>query len=277
MNEMFDTTIEEKSLDITAMKCEHAIACYADQCAILLEEMEDSSYLIEGALEDVAKKAVSLMEKLLEELKKFFDKLYTYVHTKAQQFELNKKLDELKDIMAKKKAKALGTKASLIDIAKYKKFYTDFINRYTKEVIEGLHKDFKDVKEYEKWRADMMNKLNDFNFKLSDEEQWKLSVSINSALELTEKEAANREKNLKMVEEEGNRSIKQLEGYYKKLDNERSFVNYNKGNFKIFSLQNSFIGFVCSKIAQAIKTVANFIAKHPFVCVTFLLTLLIAV
>ena len=276
MEDWFETTIEEKSLDIAAMKCEHMISCYADQCAILLEDT-DTSFYVEGALEDIADKAVSLMEKLLEELKKFFDKLYTYVHTKAQQFQLNKKLDELKDIMAKKKAKALGMKANLVDIVKYKKFYTDFINRYTKEVIEGLHKDFKNVKEYEKWRVEMMNKLNDFNFKLSDEEQCKLSVSINSALELTEKEAQNREKNLKMVEEDGKRSIKQLEGYYKKLDNERSFVNYNKGNFKIFSLQNSFIGFVCSKIAQAIKTAANFVAKHPFVCVTLLLTLLIAV
>ena len=275
MNE-FHTLIEEKSLDLAAMKCEHVLCCYADSLSILLEET-DEEYMIEGTLNEIVKKAVEIFEKVLEELKKFFDKLYEFIHTKVQQVELNKKLDELKDIMAKKRAKALGVKANLMDIQKYKKFYTDFINRYTKEIISGLHRDFKNVAEYEKWRADMMNQLNDFNFKLSDEEQWKLSVSINSAIELTEKEAENREKNLKMVEEDGKRSIKQLESYYKKLDNERSFVNYDKGKFKIFSLQNSLIGFVCAKLAQGIKTVANFISKHPFLCVTLLLTILIAV
>ena len=179
-------------------------------------------------------------------------------------------------IMAKKKAKVMGTKFSYMDINKYKAFYTDFINRYTSELIHGMNKDFTSVDEYENWKVGMLNRLEDFNFKLSDEEQWKLSISINSAVELTEKEAQNREKDLKMVEEKGSAAIKNIEKYYKKIDVERSFVNYSKRNLKIFQLQNSTIGIICSKLMQCIKTVARFISKHALLCVTALLVVLIA-
>ena len=193
-----------------------------------------------------------------------------------EQVKLNKKLDELKNILAVKRAKIMGKKIKYFDIKKYKSFYTDFINRYTAELKKGLNKEFKSVEEYEKWKIDMLNKLADFQFKLSDTEQWKLSVAINSAVGLTEEEAKNREKNLKMVEEHGSGAIKGLENYYKRLDNEHSFVNYNKKSLHIFKLQNSFIGLVCSKIAQCIKTIAKIITKHPFTCITALLVCLIA-
>lgn len=199
------------------------------------------------------------------------------IEIKVQQMKLNKKLAELKDIMARKKSKVVNRKIDYISIQKYKKFYTEFIDRYTEELIKGLNKDFKTVEEYEKWRVDMLNKLADFNYKLSDEEQWKLSVTINSAVELSEKEATNRENNLKMVEQQGSKAIKRLENYYKKIDVENSFVNYDKQHLKIFSLQNTFIGSVCSKLAQAIQKVVRFICNHTIAAIGILLAFMIAI
>ena len=268
--------IFEKEFDLSIMESTHAVLSIGDEFVFTALEHTNDPYFMEASFEDFKEKVLEVLKKIMDALVKFFQDLRKTIDIKVQQFKLNTKLKELKDIMAKKKAKALHSQFKYLDIQKYKAFYTDFINRYTKELIDGLNKDFKSIEEYEKWKADMLNRLEDFNFKLSDEEQWKLSISINSAVELTEKEAENREKNLQMVEKEGSWAIKSLESYYKKIDPERSFVNYSDRKLKIFQLQNSLIGRICSKLAQCIKTVARFVSKHAFACVTALLVLAIA-
>ena len=268
--------IFEKEFDLSMMESVNMMLSSGNEFELLALEHTNDTCFLEASFEDFKDKVLGVLKKILDALIKFFQEIRKNIDIKVQQFQLNKKLAELKDIMAKKKAKALHTSFNYFDIRKYKAFYTDFINRYTKELIDGLNKDFKSVEEYEKWKVSMLNKLEDFNFKLSDEEQWKLSISINSAIELTEKEAKNREKNLKMVEEEGSGAIKSIEKYYKGLDVERSFVNYSEKRLKIFNLQNSLIGRICSKLMQCIKTVAKFVSKHAFACVTALLVILIA-
>jgi hypothetical protein len=272
-----DFLIEEKTLDINLLECENSFCKAIDTAIIEFASHPDANSLFyEMTLDDFKEKISGVIKKILESLKEFFQKIRVQLSIKVEQFKLNKKLEELKDLMAKKKAKILGTKYSYFDIQKYKAYYTDFINRYTAELKKGLNKNFKNVDEYERWRVSMLNKLSDFNFKLSDEEQWKLSITINGAVELTEKEAMNREKNLKMVEEDGTRALKDLERHYKQIDLEHSQVNISKDGFRIFKMQNSFLAMVCNKIAQAIKTVVRIITRHPFECITALIVLLIA-
>ena len=268
--------ILEKEFDLCMLESVDSMLSSSNEFLLISFEHTNDEFFLEASFADFKEKVLATIKKILDAIMKFFHDLKVAVEVKAQQFKLNKKLEELKDIMAKKKAKALRSQFKLMDIAKYKSFYTDFINRYTAELIKGLNKEFKSVEEYEKWKVDMLNKLEDFNFKLSDEEQWKLSVSINSAVELTEKEAKNREANLTMVQKEGTSAIKSIEKYYKTIDPEHSFVNYSEKNLKIFNLQNSLIGRVCSKLMQCIKTIAKFISNHAFACVTALLVILIA-
>jgi hypothetical protein len=272
-----DFLIEEKTLDISTMQFVNEMENNGSSLVInLLESSIYDESLMETALEDFKKVATNAIEKILDALKKFFKEVKLQMDIHIQQHELNKKLEELKDIMAKKKSKVLNKKYNYFDVKKYKAYYTEFINRYTAELKKGLNRDFKTVEEYEEWKTSMLNKLSDFNYKLSDEEQWKLSITINSAVKLSEEELNNRDKNMKMIEEDGTMAIKGLEKYYKKIDTENSFVNYSGTKLKIFSLQNSFIGMICSKIAQLIKTVVNIISKHIFACITALLVILIA-
>lgn len=273
-----DFMIEECALEVSILESADTLCTLADNiCLYVSESDKDDQIKVVSSFEVFKLKALEIIGKVIEALAKFFKEVKIRVDAHVQQIKLNKKLEELKDIMAKKKAKALHSKYSYFDIKKYKDYYSDFINRYTMELKKGLNKDFKSIEEYERWRVSLENKLADFNFKLSDEEQWKLSVSVNSAVELSEKEAINRQKNLDMVEKEGSKAIKNLESYYKTLTTEKSFVNYNNKKLHIFKLQNSFIGYVCSKLAQCIKTVVRFITKHTFLCVTALIVLLVAV
>lgn len=266
----------ESVFDLEMLKSQDSFQSNSDICYISMIESSDDPMMMGKSLEDFKEKASAIFQKILEALKKFFQEIRIKVHTKAQQIQLNKKLEELKSLMAKKRSKAVNKRMDYFDIKKYKEYYTKFINRYTAELIKGMNKDFKTIDEYERWRTDMLNKLADFNYTLSDEEQWKLSVTINSAVKLSDEEARNRDKNLKMVEEEGSSAIKNLERYYKTIDPERSFVNYNGVKLKIFSLQNSFIGQVCTKLMDCVKKVAKFITKHIFASIAILITLLIA-
>lgn len=271
-----DFIIEEKELDLSIMESCNLIEESVSKFLICVAENSQNEFIMEASLESFKQKTLQIIEKILEALKKFFKDVKIQIEVQIQKVQLNKKLEELKDLMAKKRSKVVNKKIKYFDVKKYKQYYSDFINRYTSELIRGLNKDFKSVEEYEKWQTDMLNKLADFNYKLSDEEQWKLSVTINSAVKLTEEEVKNRDKNLKMVEDEGSESIKGLQRYYKKIDTEKSFVNYNNKKIHIFRLQNSFIGLICSKIMQCIKTIIRFITKHTFACVTTLIVFLIA-
>lgn len=274
-----DFLIEEKSFDIATMKFSHDMETAS--AVFYIKSMESAGLLdndsyMEATWENIKKTASEIFQRFYEAVKKFFKEIKIKIDTAIQQQKVNKKLEELKDILAKKKSRILNKKYNYFDIKKYKMFYTDFINRYIAELKSGLNKNFKTVEEYENWKESMLNKLSDFNYKLSDEEQWKLSISINSAVQLTEEEVKNRDRNLKMVEESGTQAVKNLEKYYKKIDTEKSVVNFEKNQVKVFSMHNSFIGLVCSKIAQLMKTVANIITKHTFACITALIVILIA-
>lgn len=272
-----DLSFEESVFNLEIAKAQDILQSESDICYLHLLESTNDSLFVEATFKEFMDKATKVFANILEALKKFFKDIRTKVHIKCQQIQLNRKLEELKDLLAKKRSQAVNKKVDYFDVKKYKMYYSDFINRYTSELIKGMNRDFNSVEEYEKWRTDMLNKLADFNYKLSDEEQWKLSVTINSAVKLSTEEAQNREKNLQMIEDSGSAAIKHLERYYKTIDPEHSFVNYNEKKLKIFSLQNSFIGVVCGKISQCIQKVAKFCVKHIFSCIIALIAILIAI
>lgn len=274
-----DFLFDELVFGTTLLTCESTIQSYSDMFLIQYLESADRmspEKFMNINADELKEKLSKIVKDIVEALKKFVKDIKIKINTEIQKIQLNTKLEELKDMMAKKRSKVMNKHYNYFDIQKYKKYYTDFINRYTSELKKGLNKEFNTVEEYEKWKTEMMNKLSDFTFKLTDEEQWKLTISINSAVKLSEEEVKNRDNNLKMVEECGSDNIKGLEKYYRTLDAGKSYVNYSSNALHIFRLQNTFIGLVCSKLAQAVKTVIRFVTKHTFACITALLVVLIA-
>lgn len=271
----------EKELDIECMKCENAFK--STSSVFLMNIVEASStaspyVFYEASIESLKDAALDILKNITEAIKTFFKEASVFIETKARQFDLNNKLKELKSVMAKTRSDIVNKRYNYFDVKKYKKYYDDFIDTYTAELTKGLNKNFSSVEEYEKWRNDMEAKLNKFNTLLSDEEQWRLEVAIHNAVELTETEAKNRQRNLEIVRAKGSNAIKKLEDYYSKLDSSNPYNKYNldKTKAKIASSQTSFIGFVCSKLLQCTKTIIKFITKHTFLTVTALLVILIA-
>ena len=84
-------------------------------------------------------KMLKVFKDILDAIKKFVDGAILQIRIQAQKIKLNSKLKELKDMMAKKRSRAVNKRHNLFDIVRYKKFYTDFINRYTAELIKGLN------------------------------------------------------------------------------------------------------------------------------------------
>lgn len=189
-----DLSFEESVFNLEIMKAQDILQSESDICCFSLMEAVGDEYVMEKSFKEFMDKASEVFQKVLEAIAKFFKEIRVQIQIKCQQMQLNKKLDELKDLMAKKRSKAVNKKVDYFDVKKYKAYYTDFINRYTAELIKGMSKEFNSVEEYEKWRVSMLNKLSDFNYTLSDEEQWRLSVTINSAVQLSTEEAHNREK-----------------------------------------------------------------------------------
>lgn len=276
--------IESEKFDIELLKFEHAMECANDICKI---DFDDSltrvnpEVFIEASLSDLKDKVSKAINKLLEMITEFCHKIRVEIQIKSQQISLNKKLKEMKDIFAKKRDRAVNKTTNFFDVYKYEQFYTDFINRYTKELIRGLDKNFTSIAEFEKWQKDMERELSDFNYKLSNEEIWSFSTAISSAVKLSEEQANNREKNIIMIEKHGNSSLKILDSEFKKINPEKFTLDVKEPKLKnkIKAISNrkvSFFTFVCSKLAQAIKTVVTMVSKHAFLCVTSLLVVLIA-
>lgn len=269
-----DFIIEEKSFDLSLAK---SIAIYENASSILEISIaeSDSDIMLEASFEEFKKKASNAIEKIIKTIKEFCKKVKVKIDTQIQKVKLNHKLSEIKNMLAMKKAKALGQKFNLFEIQKYKRYYRDFINKYTSEFKQGLNKKFNSVEEYMKWEKHMLNKLDEFNYKLTDEEQWRLSRSINSAIQLSTEEYENRERNLKMIEDAGCNAIDDISKNYKKIDIDNSHANYEAQDMRIAALKNSSIGKVCSKLSRAVKTVVSFVSKHVILSLLALLAILL--
>lgn len=274
--------IESEEFDLGIMEFEHMTESSFSVFSLDYDDAiirTDPGFFIESSLENLKKSISNAIDKLVKMIKDFCHKVLLKMQIRSEQINLNKKLEEMKTLMAKKRSIAVNRRVDIFDINKYKKFYSEFINRYTDELIKGMDKDFSSIEAYESWRAKMLDNLSDFNFKLTDEEQWKMSIAINSAVDLTEAQIKNREKNIMMIEKEGSKSLKLLESKYKKIEVENSFIKVNgKNEFKraIFDRKHNFFMFICSKIAQTLKTLITILTKHTFLCVTALIVVLIA-
>lgn len=272
-----DFSFEESVLDLEMLKAENILQSESDLFYLSMIESADDEYVLEKSFENFKGKMLEFFQKVIDAIVKFFKDIQMKIHIRVQQIELNKKLEELKTVMAQKRSHILNKKFNYFDIKKYKEFYSSFINKYTAEFIKGMNRDFSSVEEYEKWRNEMLKKLDDFNYRLSDEEQWELSIAINNAVKLTTEEANNRERTLKMVEEDGSRAIRRLESYYSNANrDEKSFISLTEKKKKVYSLKNQFIGTITKKLSECVKKVAKFICKHILTTVVVILAFVIA-
>ena len=269
-----DFIIEEKSFDLSLTK---SMAIYENASSLLEIAIfeSDSDIMLEASFEEFKKKAMDAIDKIIKTVKEFCKKVRMKLDTQVQKIKLNFKLSEIKNILATKKANALGQKYNMMEIHKYKKFYRDFINKYTSEFKQGLNKKFNSVDEYITWEKSMLKKLDDFNYKLSDEEQWRLSTSVNSAIKLTSEELQNRENNLKMIEDAGCNAIDNVSKHYKKIDIDQSHANYEAQNVKITRMKNTLIGRVCCGLSNAVKHVVSFISKHTLIAFLALIAIIL--
>ena len=268
-------TIEKQSeLDIE--KACHQIKLTLDGFKISVMEHTNDIFIFEDSnvVHTIMEKILEFLRKVLESIKQFFINIKIEFEAKIDARKLNKQLSEMKDILAKKKSKALGQRFEYFDIQRYKKFYTEFIDRYTLELIKGLNQEFKSIDEYERWQSTMLQRLSDFNYKLSDDEQWKLSVAVNSAIELTEKEIQNREANAALVQKYGSFTIKALEKRCQGIST--SNVNYDEMRLTLLNMKNNLIATVSDKVTKAMRVVAHVIYKYPLETAGALAVLVIA-
>ena len=259
--------ISSKKFDLD---CEKAVAEFESVNSQFLisyyENCDDFDYMsvyTEDA-EDLREAFITAIQKILDALSDFTTNLIAEMSARIEAKKLNERLAEIKSVMAKERSELLNHNISIFDMAKYKKFYTDFIDRYTAEIKKMSAREFKSFEEYEEWRDKMQNDLADFNYKLTDEEQWKLSVSVNSAIHMTEDEAQNYKKNLKMAHAYGDKMISDMKSEYHKRDMGTSYVDLSDKDASLFSMKNSAIIGFCNQLSAVIKSILRTMAKHPF-------------
>lgn len=269
-------SIEEKALDVSLMKLENYYESAIESFEISMLDSSVEESFMEFTFDDFKNKVIELGKKVMEALKKFLHEVSLKIDTKIQQMQLNKKFEELKDMLAKKRAKAMGSTFTFVDVRKYKNYYKKFINTYVAELKRGLNKDFKSVEEFEKWKNKMTNDLCEFNYTLTDKERWTLSSAVNDAVQLTEEEIKNKNQSLKQIKDDTASVIDDISKSVISSPTMKTAMDTKDKAMKIFSGKQSVIGFVISKIGQCVKTLVSFVTKHTFACITGLIVFLIA-
>ena len=263
---------ESKLTDLQCeIACEKAVsdAMYASDKFVIsvMENANDPDFhfLYEMNMEDIRSAFITAIQNILDALAEFARKVSVAMASAIQAKKLNEKLSEVKAIMAKNRSKFLDKKINIFDIYKFNKYYTEYINKYTKDIKDMASRKFNSIEEYEKWRDKMQEDLAEFNFKLTDEEQWKLSVSINKAIELSDDEVKNYKKNIALAHQYGEKTITDLKGSFKSEEKmSDSEVNPDTKAASLLRMSNNLVISFCNQIASIVRTVIRTIEKHPF-------------
>ena len=81
---------------------------------------------------------------------------------------------------------------------------------------------------------------------------------------MTEDEAQNYKKNLKMAHAYGDKMISDMKSEYHKRDMGTSYVDLSDKDASLFSMKNSAIIGFCNQLSAVIKAILRTMAKHPF-------------
>lgn len=263
---------ESRQTDLQCeIACEKAVsdAMYASDKFVIsvMENANDPDFhfLYEMNMEDIRSAFITAIQNILDALAEFARKISVAMASAIQAKKLNEKLSEVKAIMAKNRSKFLDKKINIFDIYKFNKYYTEYINKYTKDIKDMASRKFNSIEDYEKWRDKMQEDLAEFNFKLTDEEQWKLSVSINKAIELSDDEVTNYKKNIALAHQYGEKTITDLKGSFKSEEKmSDSEVNPDTKAASLLRMSNNLVISFCNQIASIVRTVIRTIEKHPF-------------
>ncbi len=263
---------ESRQTDLQCeIACEKAVsdAMYASDKFVIsvMENANDPDFhfLYEMNMEDIRSAFITAIQNILDALAEFARKVSVAMASAIQAKKLNEKLSEVKAIMAKNRSKFLDKKINIFDIYKFNKYYTEYINKYTKDIKDMASRKFNSIEDYEKWRDKMQEDLAEFNFKLTDEEQWKLSVSINKAIELSDDEVTNYKKNIALAHQYGEKTITDLKGSFKSEEKmSDSEVNPDTKAASLLRMSNNLVISFCNQIASIVRTVIRTIEKHPF-------------
>lgn len=263
---------ESRQTDLQCeIACEKAVsdAMYASDKFVIsvMENVNDPDFhfLYEMNMEDIRSAFITAIQNILDALAEFARKVSVAMASAIQAKKLNEKLSEVKSIMAKNRSKFLDKKINIFDIYKFNKYYTEYINKYTKDIKDMASRKFNSIEDYEKWRDKMQEDLAEFNFKLTDEEQWKLSVSINKAIELSDDEVTNYKKNIALAHQYGEKTITDLKGSFKSEEKmSDSEVNPDTKAASLLRMSNNLVISFCNQIASIVRTVIRTIEKHPF-------------
>lgn len=263
---------ESRQTDLQCeIACEKAVsdAMYASDKFVIsvMENANDPDFhfLYEMNIEDIRSAFITAIQNILDALAEFARKVSVAMASAIQAKKLNEKLSEVKAIMAKNRSKFLDKKINIFDIYKFNKYYIEYINKYTKDIKDMASRKFNSIEDYEKWRDKMQEDLAEFNFKLTDEEQWKLSVSINKAIELSDDEVTNYKKNIALAHQYGEKTITDLKGSFKSEEKmSDSEVNPDTKAASLLRMSNNLVISFCNQIASIVRTVIRTIEKHPF-------------
>lgn len=264
MNFLIDFNIEERILDEKLNR----VNLYIESQNKDDEEEKIKTSTIKEKLERLIEVLKNVYNKIIDSIKGFIDDILIKMDSRIKQTALQKKLEELKEMLAKNRAYAMNGKVEAIDVEKYIKFYSDFIDKYTEDVVSGLNKDFKSYEEFERWQNTMSDRLSEFDFKLDDADVYRITVSVNSLIDLNEKEIKNREKIIRMIEDKLKESSNKIKENMSssRYDITKVMDDYKKEYPKLLDMKYAYAGNQLTAVVQVSKKVmkesAFFIFKN---------------
>lgn len=254
--------IESKTLDLNLVKYESEFNNYLDEYELkMFEAVILDDVIEEFTFDDVKNKIKKIGQKIMDAISKFVTEALFRLSTKMQEMTLNSKFKEMKETLLENRSKSEGHRFAYFDAKKYRLYYKDFINEYTRELKKGINKIYKTESEFNEWKDSMIAKLDKFNERLSHKERWTLSKSINEAITLTEDESNKMKLTYKNIKKDADDVIEELTNA---VDSRDPFWVTTK-------VKESFVVYIMRKMAQLVRTVITFITKHLFLCITALI------
>ena len=198
---MFDICFMEFELGMQIL--EHNYETSMEKLSIYLEEaamLEEQGYF-EESVDDVFTEAgknflqiiKDFFKGLVEKIRKLIADLKYKHQINVAKKNINKRLKEFKKTLAANKAYAKGEKVTVFNTSRYVKEYTKYINMAVEETKKVFNKKYTSLEELEKAYTESDRRLVEMakKMKFSDDEVWTITINLQEAVVITEKELAD--------------------------------------------------------------------------------------
>ena len=198
---MFDICFMEFELGMQIL--EHNYETSMEKLSIYLEEaemLEEQGYFeesVDDVFTEAGKNFLQIIKDFFKGLVEKIRKLIADIKYKHQinvaKKDINKRLKEFKKTLAANKAYAKGEKVTVFNTSRYVKEYTKYINMAVEETKKVFNKKYTSLEELEKAYTESDGRLREMakKMKFSDDEVWTITINLQEAVVITEKELAD--------------------------------------------------------------------------------------